>query len=80
MSEAEAAIAFPPAKIEELVAELGQSHYQRRELANFRLKLLGARTRSALEKATKARDLVLRLATKDLLELSSSMPQPAAPT
>lgn len=68
MSEAEAAIAFPPAKIEGLVAELGESHYQRRELAKFRLKLLGARARPALEKATKARDLELRLAAKDLLK------------
>jgi len=68
MTEAEAAIAFPPAKIEGLVAELGESHYQRRELAKFRLKLLGARARPALEKATKARDLELRLAAKDLLK------------
>jgi hypothetical protein len=68
MSEAEAAIAFPPAKIEGLVAELAESHYQRRELAKFKLKLLGARARPALEKATKARDLELRLAAKELLE------------
>ncbi len=68
MSDAEAAIAFPQAKIEGLVAELGESHYQRRELAKFKLKLLGARARPALEKAMKTRDLELRLAAKEVLE------------
>ncbi len=68
MSEAEAALAFPQSKIEGLVAELGESHYQRRELAKFKLRLLGARARPALEKATKTRDLELRLAAKELLE------------
>ncbi|MCP4944248.1 MAG: hypothetical protein GY924_20020 [Planctomycetaceae bacterium] len=68
MSDAEAAIAFPQAKIEGLVAELGESHYQRRELAKFKLKLLGARARPALEKATRTRDLELRLAAKEVLE------------
>lgn len=68
MSDAEAAIAFPQVKIEGLVAELGESHYQRRELAKFKLKLLGARARPALEKATRTRDLELRLAAKEVLE------------
>ncbi len=68
MSDAEAAIAFPQAKIEGLVAELGDSHYQRRELAKFKLKLLGARARPALEKAMRTRDLELRLAAKEVLE------------
>lgn len=68
MSEAEAAFAFPQAKIDDLVAELGEPHYQRRKLAKFKLELLGNRARPALEKATKARDVELRLAAKELLE------------
>ena len=68
MSEAEAALAFPQAKIDDLVAELGEPHYQRRKLAKFKLELLGNRARPALEKATKARDVELRLAAKELLE------------
>ena len=68
MSEAKAELAFPQAKIEDLVAELGEPHYQRRKLAKFKLELLGNRARPALEKATKARDVELRLAAKELLE------------
>ena len=68
MSEAEAAFAFPQAKIDDLVAELGEPHYQRRKLAKFKLELLGNRARPALEKATKARDVELRLAARELLE------------
>lgn len=68
MSESELATSFPQAKIDELVTELGESHYQRRELAKFKLKLLGACAVPALEKAASARDLELRLAARELLE------------
>ena len=68
MNETEAAQAFPPEKINELVAELGNSHYRLRELAKTKLKLLGPRARPALEKATRAGDLESRLAAKALLE------------
>ncbi len=68
MSDAARAIAFPQAKIEQLVAELSEPHYQRRELAKFKLQLLGARARPALERATRTRDLELRLAAKELLD------------
>ena len=68
MSEVEAAVAFPEEKIEKLVSELGDLHFQRRELAKLKLRLLGTRARTALEKATKTNDLELRLAAKDLLE------------
>ena len=68
MSEVEAAVAFPEEKIEKLVSELGDLHFQRRQLAKLKLRLLGTRARTALEKATKTNDLELRLAAKDLLE------------
>ena len=67
MSETEAGVAFTQEEIEDLVTKLGDSHYERRRLAKLKLDLLGVHARPAIEKATKSRDLELRLAAEELL-------------
>lgn len=67
MNETEAGVAFTQEQIEDLVTKLGDSHYERRRLAKLKLNLLGVHARPAIEKATKSRDLELRLAAEELL-------------
>ena len=68
MNDADATKKFPPAKIAALVKDLGNAHYQLRELAKLKLSLLGPHARAALKKAARSDDLETRLAAQQLLK------------